>query len=211
MTCPHSIHDIHSMNPHVDMSDELPEQQLIQTVVRPGDRVLEFGANIGRSSIVAAACAGPQGYVRSFESNAKDRDIAKSNARNYSNISFFPAASDTQMYQKGWLTSTVQESPDWEPVETVPMSQLNGAWDTVIADCEGCFSTIVADMPQILENTRSIVIENDDTDFERQKRLHATLREMGFKSMHCAPHPYGDEIGDEKHDSCFFEVLSRNM
>ena len=40
------------------MTGELPEQLLIRESVRPGDKVLEFGANIGRSSIIAASCAG---------------------------------------------------------------------------------------------------------------------------------------------------------
>jgi hypothetical protein len=54
MYCPFSIEQIHKDNDHVDMTGELPEQLLIKESVRPGDKVLEFGANIGRSSIIAA-------------------------------------------------------------------------------------------------------------------------------------------------------------
>lgn len=56
MSCPHTLEEIHQWHSHVDMSDELPEQKLIQQAVR--DRILEFGTNIGRSTIVASTVQG---------------------------------------------------------------------------------------------------------------------------------------------------------
>lgn len=209
MSCPYTLDKIHQWHSHVDMSGELPEQKLIQQAVHEGDRILEFGTNIGRSTIVASSCTGPNGHVMTFESNADDRKTAEKNARNLNNITFNPAVSDVPLYQWGWYTSTVKESPEWKPVEIVPMSTMDGKWDTVIADCEGCFSDIVAKRPQILEHTRSIVLENDDPDLERQARLHATLSDMGFKSVSCAPHPNGSVRNNFKHDKCFFELLTR--
>lgn len=65
-----------------------------------------------------------------FESNADDR-TAKTNAHNLNNIMFQPAVCDVPLYQSGWETSTVKKSPDWKPVGIVPLSTMDGKWDTV--------------------------------------------------------------------------------
>jgi FkbM family methyltransferase len=48
---------------------DLPTQQLLQAVLRPGDRVCDIGANIGMISLLAAHLVGPGGRVDSFEPN----------------------------------------------------------------------------------------------------------------------------------------------
>lgn len=208
MACPFSIKEIHNENKHVNMSGELPEQKLIQNYVRQGDKVLEFGANIGRSTIVAASCAGPNGMVRAFESNVNDREAANKNTKHFGTVDVLPAVSDVPLYQKGWETSTVKQNRHWKSVPTMPTSSVIGEWDVIIADCEGCFSDIAMSRPEILQTAHTIVIENDDPDFDRQDRLHKNLKGRGFESVHCAPHPYS-KIGYEKRDNCFFEVLQK--
>jgi FkbM family methyltransferase len=48
---------------------DLPTQQLLQAVLRPGDRVCDIGANIGMISLLAAHLVGPSGRVEAFEPN----------------------------------------------------------------------------------------------------------------------------------------------
>lgn len=64
---------------------------------------------------------------------------------------------------------------------------LNGHWDVIIVDCEGCFSDIILNHPEILKNTRALVFKNDDSDKERQSRVHQTLNSMDFMSTKCIP------------------------
>tara|TARA_X000000950_G_scaffold260514_1_gene329975 strand:+ start:22649 stop:23290 length:642 start_codon:yes stop_codon:yes gene_type:complete len=209
--CKHSIEYIRKKNPHVNFTSEVPEQELIHKFVRRGDKVLEFGSNIGRSTIIAADCAGPKGRVVSFEQDRQIRARAQKNSRNYKNVQIYPAASDKPIYQSGtWYTSHKREK-GWPEIEKVPLSTLKGEWDTVIADCEGCFSDIVSEAPFILDHARTIILENDDTDFKRQKNLQNTLSKMGFTTSYCAPHPSGKTSQDEIRDKCFFQVLSKDI
>jgi FkbM family methyltransferase len=46
---------------------ELPERDLFARILRPGDSVIDVGANIGLYSILSAGCVGPQGAVHAFE------------------------------------------------------------------------------------------------------------------------------------------------
>ena len=64
-------------------TDENLEQSFIQQAVRPGDTVLEIGANIGRSTIVAAEVAGPKGRVVSSEADPGRLAMAKRNTQRH--------------------------------------------------------------------------------------------------------------------------------
>lgn len=48
---------------------ELEVQMLVQAVLRPADRFVDIGANIGMLTLLAARCVGPSGRVDSFEPN----------------------------------------------------------------------------------------------------------------------------------------------
>ena len=48
---------------------DLPTQALMTRVIRPGDRVIDVGANIGMLTLHAASLVGPGGRVDSFEPN----------------------------------------------------------------------------------------------------------------------------------------------
>jgi len=86
-----------------------------------------------------------------------------------------PAVSDIPLFQKGWNTSTVKHDSSWKEVDVVPTTVLNGHWDVMIIDCEGCFSDIILNHPGIIKNTRVLVFENDDHDKERESRVHKLL------------------------------------
>ena len=116
-----------------------------------------------------------------------DREKTKNNAKPLTNIEFMPAVSDVPLFQKKWDTSTVKHDSSWKEVDVVPITMLNGHWDVIIVDCEGCFSDIILNHPEILKNTRALVFENDDRDKERQYRVHQTLNSMDFMSTKCIP------------------------
>jgi FkbM family methyltransferase len=48
---------------------ELPQQLLLERVLREGDRVVDVGGNIGMWSLLAAKLVGPSGLVETFEPN----------------------------------------------------------------------------------------------------------------------------------------------
>lgn len=53
----------------LDRYYELPVQLLLREVLRPGDRFVDIGANIGMITLMAARCVGTAGRVDSFEPN----------------------------------------------------------------------------------------------------------------------------------------------
>lgn len=66
---------------------ELAERLLLVRAVRPGDRVLEFGAGMGVVGLLAARLAGPGGAVLSVEANPRLEPVIRANqALNMSEI-----------------------------------------------------------------------------------------------------------------------------
>jgi len=167
--------------------------------VHPGDRVLEFGANIGRSSIVAAECAGPHGVVISTEADPDMRKLAEANTASLSNLAIVPAVSDTPLKLAGFGDGNLADSLGFSTsrnfasertVSVLPMQMVSGGeWDVVIADCEGCFTQLVLNYTSVLHKTRAISIEYDDSDQENQKKAQAVLASLGFKPSSCVSQP----------------------
>ena len=54
---------------------DLPTQLLMSICLRPGDRFIDIGANIGMISLLAARLVGPSGRVDSVEPNPKCIEI----------------------------------------------------------------------------------------------------------------------------------------
>jgi hypothetical protein len=211
-----TLDEIRMRHPSVeDWDGEIVEQKLIHETIFPGDRILEFGANIGRSSIVAAECTGPNGYVRSFESNKIDREKAKNNAKPLTNIEFMPAVSDVPLFQNAWNTSTFKHNDSWEEVDVVTTTILNGHWDVIIVDCEGCFSNIILNKSSIIDNTRILIFEHDDADKEREKKVKNLLLSKDYKIKKCVEHnnrpPCFWAIYEKEVSITDFEIMNTRM
>lgn len=71
---------------------ELGSQLLIEKAVRPGETVIDVGANIGMITLLAARCVGPAGIVHSFEPNpqAAARVAASLQANQIRNVTLHP-------------------------------------------------------------------------------------------------------------------------
>jgi FkbM family methyltransferase len=70
------------------------ETELIQRIVRPGNRVLDIGANIGYYTLHFARLVGPQGHVFAFEPDPQNFALLKSNVRQnrYTNVTLVQKA-----------------------------------------------------------------------------------------------------------------------
>ncbi len=58
-----------------------PTTNLLQRLIRPGDRFLDIGANIGYFTILGAALVGAGGHVHAFEPNPRTHDVLARNVR----------------------------------------------------------------------------------------------------------------------------------
>ena len=227
-----SLYDIHTAHSGLRQaqngngwSSEIVEQGLIRQAVREGDNVLELGANIGRSTIVAAESAGPSGHIISAEADPFMREILMHNTlfsgtKSLTNVAVVPAISNTpQLYlaqdSKGGVlgepTGSVRKATT-RAVPTMPLSVVEHTpFDVLVVDCEGCFSEVLAstrDEAAFLSSVHSIVLENDDADTARQSATNARLLSHGFSPRVCVEHPFEDG-DDEWHNRCFWSLFTR--
>jgi hypothetical protein len=220
-----SLTRIHRMNPDLEggsWKEEIIEQCYINENLIPGDIVLELGSNIGRSSIVAAATVGTSGRVISAEADPHVRRIAERNGANFSNLAFVPAFSNPPLRLSGvelgrtanGLGFQAPEGGNSTVVPSLPSSMLlHGGWTAVIVDCEGCFSALLDTLHQaraLLGSARVLVLENDDSDLARQRRVHRILLQLGFRVQNCAHiAPPERRHGAPPHLWCFWSLWRR--
>jgi hypothetical protein len=76
----------------------------------------------------------------------------------------------------------------------------------LILDCEGAFYYILLDMPEILDNIKLIIIENDFKEEAQKKYFDETLISKGFYTS------YSEDliIGPGNIRKNFFQVWKKN-
>jgi FkbM family methyltransferase len=191
-------------------NQELPEQKMAIRYLTGNEKVLEIGGNIGRNSLVIASLIN-NNYFVSLES---DSNIAKQleENRNINNYTFHienSALSKRKLIQKGWDTkpSNVLEK-DYNWVNTINLYELNTKYnivfDTLVLDCEGAFYYILMDMPEILNNIRLIIMENDYHKISHKEYVDSILRKYNFYNDYKEAGGWGCCYNN------FFEVWKKN-
>jgi FkbM family methyltransferase len=152
------------------------------------EKVLEIGGNIGRNSLVIAHI---------LEDNQKnlvvletDDNIAKQLIENRTLNKFTfnienSALSKRNLIQKGWDTIESNKLLDgYKKVKTITLEELyskyNIQFDTLVLDCEGAFYYILMDMPEILDNVKLIIMENDYWDISKKHYIDSILKKNNF-------------------------------
>jgi glycosyl transferase family 25 len=194
---------------HGNLEDELPEQKMAIRYFTGNEKVLEIGGNIGRNSMTIASIVNNGTYVV-LESNP---DIAKQlkENRDLNNFQFHienSALSKRKLIQKGWDTKpsdVLEEGHIW--VNTITYDELqskyNIPFDTLVLDCEGAFYYILMDMPEILQNIKLIIMENDYHDIKHKEYVDSVLKANKFYN------DYKEAGGWGPCTEKFFEVWKR--
>lgn len=206
------IENIHSkLNiKYGNLLDELPEQKMSVRYLRGNEKVLEIGGNIGRNSLVIASILQDPTNLVTLECNI---NIAKQliENRDLNNFNFYvekSALSNRSLIQKDWITipsDTLIEGYTW--VDTITFDNLkmkyNIEFDTLVLDCEGAFYYILMDMPEILNNIKLIIMENDYLDISKKKYVDEILIKNNFYI------DYQESGGWEPCFKNFFEVWKK--
>jgi FkbM family methyltransferase len=169
--------------------DELPEQKMVVRYLNGNEKVLEIGGNIGRNSLVIGSLlAGNKS--NQFVTLECDEDIAAQLTKNrdLNRMSFqieSSALSNRKLIQKGWDTIASDTLlPGYKNVNIISWEELKSKYkiqfDTLILDCEGAFYYILMDMPEILNNIRLIIMENDYHDIFQKNYVDEVLKTNGF-------------------------------
>lgn len=168
--------------------DELPEQKMSVRYLTGTEKVLEIGGNIGRNSLIIGHIL--KDNHNNFVSLECDEEIARQlkENRDLNNMSFHienSALSKRNLIQRGWDTFVSDVvHPGYKKVNTITLEQLrtkyNIDFDTLVLDCEGAFYYILMDMPEILDNIKLIIMENDYKDITHKNYIDDVLKQNNF-------------------------------
>ena len=169
--------------------DEYPEQLMAVRYLSGNEKVLELGGNIGRNSMIIAYILNKNGN-NNFVSLECDEGIAQQLEHNkeINNLDFHienSALSKRKLIQKGWETICSDILLDgYKNVNIITFEDLNSKYniifDTLVLDCEGAFYYILIDMPEILDNIKLIIMENDYNIIEHKKYIDNILFSKNF-------------------------------
>ena len=117
-----------------------------------------------------------------------DISLQLTHNRDINSLNFYiesSALSKRKLIQKGWETIESEIILDgYSDVKTITLNELyskyNINFDTLILDCEGAFYYILMDMPEILNNIKLIIMENDYWDINKKMYIDNILRMNGF-------------------------------
>ena len=108
--------------------------------------------------------------------------------RSLNNFSFHiesNALSKRKLMQRGWETEIgdeLRQGYTW--VDTISLEELHAKYniifDTLVLDCEGAFYYILLDMPEILNNIKLIIMENDYYDISKKNYIDEILVKNNF-------------------------------
>jgi len=170
-------------------NEEIPEQLMVIKYLTGTEKVLEIGGNIGRNTLIIS-------YILNNKNNnnlvtlESDTNIAKqlTENRDINNLNFNienSALSNRKLIQKGWDTipsDTLLEGYNW--IKTITLNELmnkyNIIFDTLVLDCEGAFYYILMDMPEILNNIKLFIMENDYHDITHKEYIDKILIANNF-------------------------------
>lgn len=188
-------------------TDEFPEQVMVATYLKGNEKVLEIGGNIGRNTLVISSILNNSNNLVTLES---DDSISKQllHNKNINNLNFNienSALSKRKLIQKGWETQVSDKLlPGYKNVNTITFIELKNKYnidfDTLVLDCEGAFYYILIDMPEILDNIKLIIMENDYHNYSHKEYIDTVLMTNNFKRDYFEPGGWGPCYNN------FFEV-----
>ena len=171
---------------HGDILEELSEQKMVVKYLTGSEKVLEIGANIGRNSLVIASIVNNDNFL-TLESAPNIYKQLEEN-RILNNFTFHTensALSKRKLIQKGWDTKPSEVLEDefiW--INTITLDELRLKYkidfDTLVLDCEGAFYYILMDMPEILDNIKLVIMENDYRNIDHKNFVDSVLTFRGF-------------------------------
>lgn len=176
---------------NVNMSIERPEQILACKFLPSNANVLEIGANVGRNTMVMANILDDDKNLVTLECDPITVEEL-TNHRNVNHCNFRiegSALSKRKLIQKEWTTIPSDVLLDgYKEVKTITFTALetkyNITFDTLVADCEGALYYIFMDDPDMLDNIKLILMENDYVDITHKETVDKILGNKGFTRIY---------------------------
>ena len=188
------------------MNEEKVEQNLSKKYIEPNSIVLEIGGNMGRNALVISTILTSDNNLVTMEPNKEFYEKLIAN-RNYNNKNFHIENSclsknrtfilDSRSFQEGKLVEIYPQNYknlkldnafesnciDYESL----CNKYNKIFDTLCIDCEGAFYYILNDFPDILNNIKLIIMENDYENIDHYNYIKQILMNKNFMLIETIP------------------------
>jgi FkbM family methyltransferase len=159
------------------------------------DIVLEIGGNMGLCSVIIADNLRDSSNLVVVEPSLKAVKKLNNTKQEYNHKFhiFNGCISKTPLYIKNnyfldYVSLTDIEKPDYLKVENLTYNELekkyNLHFNTLVIDCEGCYTQLFYEFPEILQNVSKILIEWDG---KFQEKLFI---DQGFYKKNFYRHPF---------------------
>jgi len=175
---------------HGDFIEEFPEQLMIMRYLESTDKVLEIGANIGRSGCIIASILDDDRNFLTLECN-KDfyQKVCENRNLNGMNFHIEPSALSKQnIIQRGIFTYVSNNVPEgYVKVDTITWNELREKYpinfNVLVADCEGALYHILKDEPDFLNIFDKVITENDYRRIEEYQFVKDKLFDNHFENV----------------------------
>ena len=174
-----------------DFDREVPEQIMAFIFISKNNKVLEIGSNVGRNSLIISSLLKESSNLVTLECNPDISKLCQEN-RDINGLNFSietSALSKKPLIQKNWDTIPSEILlPGYTKINIISWDMLCQKYkinfDTLVLDCEGAFYYILEDFPNILNNIKLIIMENDYHNIDHYKTIKNKLNDNGFKNIY---------------------------
>lgn len=203
------------------------EGAFLKGLLKPGDHVVEVGANIGAHTVGLAKAVGAQGRVDAFEPQRAcfallQAQIALNQLHNIhahreavssaAGQIFVPAVNYAEPGNFGGIALSPERAPTSEPVDVVTLDDRIGdrRCSLLKVDVEGMEEDVIRGATRLIEKNRPLLyVENDRV--EKSKPLVALLIGLGYRLWWHIPKLFSPDNFFGVKDNLYGEVASFNM
>jgi FkbM family methyltransferase len=177
------------------MPEQRGQDRLHRQILRPGDLVLDVGANIGYTALVFADAVGPTGRVYAFEPSERIHALLERSVRPHANISALRLAVAEQTGVLPFFEATRSNLSSALPIagavaQAVPSVSIDefcakvGAPAFIKIDVEGLESAVLGGARQTLRGARPPLVSFEALDRGCLDRCCALLEGSARVSIH---------------------------
>jgi FkbM family methyltransferase len=195
-----------------NIKDEYPEQVMSMKFIKPTDKVLELGSNIGRNTCIISHLLEDSKNLVAVETDKNTCEKLDINRKN-NNFNFHienSAISKRNLVQQNNTWTTVISNnilPNYFLVNKISWEELkekyNIDFNVLVADVEGSLYYICQDEPDFFNNFNKIIMENDYNDINHKIFVDFCLIKYGFKNIYKEAGGWGPCF------NCFYEVWEK--
>ncbi|OYQ31419.1 hypothetical protein CHU95_19910 [Niveispirillum lacus] len=200
------------------------EALVCQSVLRPGDIVVEAGANIGAHTLLLANAVGPQGHVHAFEPQKRISDVLTLNlqANKNSNVSVHPVAVGaeigtlyvprTDYDQRGNFGGiSLHHAGDGDQVDVVTIDSLNVPHLRLLkADVEGMEMAVLDGAVGTIQRCRPFLYFEYGANVDTARMLEK-IHSLGYRCWRHKSLIYNPDNFKKNPDNLFPKVVSLNI